>query len=117
MEELKKTYVMKGVGSPRYYLGGDFIDLDENWQKQGLKNAFSADTYIGNALPKLAKMLGVTGFHKKGSPMDAGYHPELDETPLLPPEDISKYRSVMGSLNWILMLRRFDIAFALSTLS
>jgi len=29
----------------------------------------------------------------------------------------SKYRSVIGSLNWILTLGRFDIAYALSTLS
>ena len=83
--------------------------------KGGIKEC--VDSYISNALPKLAKMLRVTGFHKKGSPMDAEYHPELDETPLLPPEDISKYRLVVGSLNWILTLERFDIAFALSTMS
>ena len=27
MEKLKKTYVMKGVGKPQYYLGGDVVDL------------------------------------------------------------------------------------------
>ena len=29
MEELKQTYVMKGVGAPRYYLGGDVLKLDK----------------------------------------------------------------------------------------
>jgi len=27
MEELKKVYVMKGVGKPEYYLGGDVENL------------------------------------------------------------------------------------------
>ena len=49
--------------------------------------------------------------------MDPEYHPELDETPLLDSDGISKYRSVIGSLNWVLTLGRFDIAYALSTLS
>ena len=29
MTELKKTYIMKDVGKPQYYLGGDVITLDE----------------------------------------------------------------------------------------
>ena len=28
MKELETTYVMKGVGAPRYYLGGDVLELD-----------------------------------------------------------------------------------------
>ena len=117
MKDLEKTYVMKGVGAPRYYLGGDIMELDEQWQRQGIYHSFSASTYIQNCIPKLAKMLKVKKFAKKSTPMDPEYHPELDETPLLCPEDISKYRSVIGSLNWILTLGRFDIAFALSTMS
>jgi hypothetical protein len=117
MKDLEQTYVMKGVGSPRYYLGGDILELDEQWQKQGVFYSFSASTYIENSVPKLAKMLGVAKFAKKSTPMDPEYHPELDETPLLCPDDVSKYRSVVGSLNWVLTLGRFDIAYALSTMS
>jgi ribonucleotide reductase alpha subunit len=29
MEELKKTYVMKAIGTPEYYLGGNVIQLGE----------------------------------------------------------------------------------------
>ena len=33
MEKLKKTYVMKGVGKPQYYLGGDVVELGAEWEK------------------------------------------------------------------------------------
>ena len=29
MKELEKNYVMKGVGKPQYYLGGDVVELPE----------------------------------------------------------------------------------------
>ena len=108
---------MKGVGKPRYYLGGDVLELDESWHKEGIYHAFSAETYITNAIPKLAKLVGLERFAKKDTPMDPKYYPELDDSPLLEPEDISKYRSLIGSLNWILTLGRFDIAYALSSMS
>ena len=34
MEEFKKDYVMKGVGKPRYYLGGDILDTDPPWPER-----------------------------------------------------------------------------------
>ena len=117
MKELEKVYVLKGVGAPRYYLGGDVLDLDEQWEKEGLTHALSAQTYIQNCIPKLAKMIGIEQFAKKKTPFDDKYHPELDESPLCSPERISKYRSMIGSANWILTLGRFDIAYTLSTLS
>ena len=42
MEELKRTYIMKGVGKPQYYLGGDVVDLPNEWHKEGVETAFSA---------------------------------------------------------------------------
>ena len=117
MKELEKVYVLKGVGSPRYYLGGDVLDLDEQWEKEGITHALSAQTYIQNCVPKIAKMVGIEQFAKKKTPFDDKYHPELDDSPLCPPEKISQYRSMIGSANWILTLGRFDIAYTLSTLS
>ena len=56
INELRKTYIMKDVGKPQYYLGGDVIDLGTEWEKEGITSAFSAETYIINALPKLAEL-------------------------------------------------------------
>jgi hypothetical protein len=59
IEEFKRTYVMKGVGKPQYYLGGDVIELGKEWNKENLFRALSAETYIVNALPRLAKSCGI----------------------------------------------------------
>ena len=48
------------------------------------------------------------------SPKD---HPELDDTPLYTLDQASRYRSLIGSANWIVTLGRFDIAFALQSLT
>ena len=49
---------MKGVGKPQYYLGGDVVGLGPEWEKECISESFSAETYIHNALPKLAKSYG-----------------------------------------------------------
>ena len=116
MKQLMDTYKMKGVGKPRYYLGGDVLELGEEWNKDGLFHAFSAQTYLENCLPKTAELLDIT-YKKRHTPFDENYHAEQDESPLVSPDRITLYRSMIGSLNWVLTLGRFDIAYALSTLS
>ena len=36
MAELQETYHMKGVGKPQYYLGGDVLELGEEWEKENI---------------------------------------------------------------------------------
>jgi Reverse transcriptase (RNA-dependent DNA polymerase) len=54
IEELQRDYILKGIGVPRYYLGGDVLELEEKWQQQEnpIITALSAETYIGNAIDK-----------------------------------------------------------------
>ena len=47
-KELKGTYVMKGVGKPNRYLGGNVVDLPCEWEAEHCRKAFSASTYIKN---------------------------------------------------------------------
>ena len=115
IKKLEETYIMKGVGKPQYYLGGDVIELDPEWEREGIQSAFSAETYIINALPKLAKLCGLEEFKKYSTPFQDEYHAELDDSPLVPPENISLYQSLLGSANWIITLGRFDINYAVNT--
>jgi hypothetical protein len=117
IQELKKHYIMKGVGKPQYYLGGDVVELPKEWQQENCYTSFSAKTYIQNCIPKLAAMCGKETFKMYNTPFDENYHSELDESDLCDVEGISKFKSLIGSANWIITLGRFDIAYAVSTLS
>ena len=52
IKSLEKTYLLKSLGIPEYYLGGKMEFLGEAWKNQGLGLAFSARTYIQNIIPK-----------------------------------------------------------------
>ena len=116
IQELKETYILKGVGVPEYYLGGDVEILDQHWKDDGVGIALSAKTYIKNVIPKFELLFGET-FHPVKTPMAEDYHPEIDDSPLLNDMDIAKFRSIIGSANWIITLGRFDINYATSALS
>ena len=41
IQELKRTYLMKGVGKPQYYLGGDVVGMGPEWEKKESLRHFS----------------------------------------------------------------------------
>jgi hypothetical protein len=50
---------------------------------------WSAKTYLKNVIEKVERIFGE---HRTfTSPMDPDYHPELDETDFVEPDEISKY--------------------------
>jgi len=60
-----------------------------------------------------------SSFSKKEvqSPLPHGDHPEMDDSPLLERDEIRKYQSVLGSLQWLITLGRFDIHSAVTSMS
>ena len=117
IKEIQEHYILKGIGKPEYYLGGNIDELDEQWNKQGVQTALSAQTYISNVTEKLEQMLGGKPFAKQKSPMSDEYHPELDDSPLLDSIRASQFRGFIGSANWTITLGRFDVAYATNALS
>ena len=55
--------------------------------------------------------------YKQKSPLEKNDHPKLDTSPLLDEEGIAHYQSMVGSMQWLVTLARFDIATAMMTLS
>ena len=90
MEELKQDYILKGIGIPEYYLGGNFDVLDEQWQKEGIRYALSAQTYVKNVIEKFETLFGQS-FAQYKVPMASDYHPESDNSPLCDTEMASRY--------------------------
>ena len=103
-------YKLKGVGPPKYHLGGNFErDADGTLY-------WSAKTYIKKALDNYERLFGSLP-KKTGSPVEKGDHPEVDTSDLLTPSQEKIYQSLIGGLQWCITLGRFDISVAVSTLS
>jgi hypothetical protein len=89
--------MLKSVGIPEYYLGGNVKFLGEAWKNQALGLALSAKTCIQNGIPKFESLFGKE-FKPIKTPMSKGYHPEVDDSPLCTKDDSAKYRSIIGCL-------------------
>ena len=109
-------YILKGIGAPRYYLGGDYGRVKSTFLPNKSKSIcyLSAKTYIGNVCSKIKSTMNVK-LRNYQMPMDPKYHPEVDDTPLLSPELASKYRMLVGSGLWATTLGRFDVLYAVNT--
>ena len=104
-------YELKGVGIPEYFSGAD-IEYDESkgcW-------IYSAKTYVKSVCEHIEKLLNIK-LKNYGSPMEAGDHPELDDTDMLFGSEISIYQMLVGCAQWAVILGRFDIQFTTNTMA
>src|SRR5210317_2100534 len=104
IDKIRKAFDLKGVGTPEYYLEGNFHiikevprlleaknddpkhHLSKKWLKEGIKMAFSARNYIENALTRLEESLNCT-FFQYNTPMSDVEHLEPDDTSHLNPSN------------------------------
>ena len=81
----------------------------------------SSHRYVQEAIKNTEKYIRNNGAQmlrsKTRSPMETNYRPELDVSPLLPPEKANYYQSQLGILRWIVELGRIDIATEVSMLA
>ena len=104
------NFKLKGVGPPSYHLGGDFFrDPDGTL-------AWGASSYVKKIVMNYEVMFGKKPT-EYSSPLPEKDHPELDTTPELDEIGIKQYQSLIGALQWLVTLGRFDILVAVSTMS
>ena len=113
IEQIEDIYKLKGVGIPEYYLGADIEEVRVDGKKY---IATSAKTYIKRTLERIIE-LNEWQLRNYNSPADPDYHPELDITPFLNEDQHSKFRMMIGCLNWMVTLGRFDLLQVTMTLS
>ena len=112
MDDLQKTFKMKGVGPPDYHLGGNFKRLSNG------KLSWGSKTYIKKILDQYQRLFPQENFKKKTkTPLTPKYHPELDVSELLDTEGKRLYQSLIGMLQWAVTLGRYDIHQAVMTMS
>ena len=109
--EQEYHFKLKGTGPLEYHLGCDFFRDD-----LGVL-CFSPKRYIDKMLEGYKTLFGNKPKTNVTSPLEKGDHPELDDSELLDEEGISKYQSLIGSLQWAISLGRFDIMTAVMTMS
>ena len=108
------NYGIKGDGPIRFHLGCGFKQDEDGTL------VWDQSRYIGRLLDSYKRHFGhEPNVPKKSAmaPLADGDHPELDDSALLEPDDIRKYQSIIGGLQWCVTIGRFDIQAAVATMS
>lgn len=101
---------LKGSGPITFHLGCDFF-RDENGHL-----CYAPVKYIEKMVENYIRIFGKKP-KDATSPLVKGDHPELDTTDLLEDESIKIYQSLIGALQWVIQIGRFDLATAVMTMS
>ena len=104
-------FKLKGSGIIDFHLGMNFV------RDQHGVLCIKSEKYHKKMMDAYTRMFGGPPKQNVQSPIEKGDHPELDTSELLEPDDVSKYQSLIGSLQWAITIGRFDIATAVMTLS
>src|SRR5687767_13280947 len=109
MARIKQEFMVRNKENlPSYYLGnkiktkGKFLHI-LSWK------------YIIKFLRKYQDKFGC--IKKECIPMSAASHPKLDQTDFLNTEGHAQYQHIVGTCQWLIVAGRFDINYAVSSLS
>ena len=110
--ELKKKYnlKLKGVGPLEYHLGCTY--------KKDPDGTLAADPrrYVNKILESFERMFKEKP-RKSSPPLEGGDHPELDTSELCDEHQTKQFQTLIGQLQWLISLGRFDIAVHVMSLS
>jgi len=118
IDTIKKTYTIKEIKPPSFHLGCDYrAEEDGSW-------SVGTKTYVSEALKKVKEILGrldrpdgSATLGLAGVPMAESYKPEVDDSERLDLEAHRKYQQLIGIAQWLITCGRFDLSFAVTSLS
>ena len=102
--------MIKGVGPLEYHLGCTY--------KKDPDGTLAADPrrYVNKILESYERMFKEKP-RKSRPPLEGGDHPELDTSELCDDHQTKKFQTLIGQLQWLISLGRFDIAVHVMSLS
>ena len=110
--ELKKknNLKLKGIGPLEYHLGCTY--------KKDPDGTLAADPrrYVNKILESYERMFKEKP-RKSRPPLEGGDHPELDTSELCDEHQTKQFQTLIGQLQWLISLGRFDIAVHVMSLS
>ena len=104
-------FKLKGVGPITYHLGANF-----GRDKDGTLT-MSSKKYINKMMTTYERLFGSKPAMKFGSPLESGDHPEADTSRMCTQSEINTYQSLIGQLQWLVTIGRFDVAYMVMTMS
>jgi hypothetical protein len=104
-------FKLKGTGDIDYHIGIDFSRDDDGTL------CMAPRKYIEKMMETYQRMFGEKPSARYHAPIEPGDHPELDTSELLDAEGIQTYQSLIGTLQWVVSIGRFDVQTAVMTLS
>ena len=124
LEAIQAQYELNpaSIGPPNRYLGADVKRVTRPGDPTGREYwAFSANTYVKNAVRNVKLLLQADGRNLKStakSPFSSTtYRPETDTTDECDDDGASRYAQLIGVLRWAVELGRLDIYTEVSLLS
>jgi hypothetical protein len=117
-KELNAIFSVKEITEPNKYLGANVKFVEGRFQ-------FSSEDYLKEILSQLRGEGNIPnidekrpdGIRKFKTPMATHDHPEMDDSDLLNEREHRIYQRLMGILQWLVSLGRFDICYTVSSLS
>jgi hypothetical protein len=107
----KYNFKLKGTGPITFHLGMDFFR-----DKDGVL-CIAPRKYIERMISTYERIFSEAPKQVVTSPLEKGDHPELDTSDLLGEDGIKTYQSLIGALQWVVTIGRFDITTAVMTMS
>jgi hypothetical protein len=124
MEGLEAKYMLKAgsVGEPTMYLRAKVSKyrLEHSDNPDKVRWSLSAEDYVNRAVKDVETELEEVGKAlptKFTTPTTADYHPELDQSKELGPDQATYFAGLIGVLRWCIELGRIDIIVEVSLLS
>ena len=109
--ENKHKFKTKGTGPISFHLGMDFSCDEDNTL------CLLSTKYIEKLMKNYERMFGESPKQNVTSPLEKGDHPEMDTSELLDAKGIKMYQSMIGALQWMVTIGRFDIITPVMTMS
>ncbi len=103
-------FKLKGTGPISFHLGCDYKKEDDGTP------CYEPAKYLEKMFVSYERMFGVKPT-PASSPLTHGDHPEIDATVELDLQQIKMHQSMIGSLQWVVQIGRFDVATAVMTMS
>jgi len=104
-------FKLKGTGPVSFHLGMDLTRDDDGTL------CMSQKKYTEKLIANYERMYGESPKQNVTSPLEKGDHPELDTSEFLDEKGTRDYQSLVGSLQWLISIGRFDIMTAVMTMS